>query len=77
MQRISAVVRRVEALASEMPTPLNSATYAATQIGHFGSKTSVALGMIHPTISPPRRQRDTGRRAPVCAARSVVVWQQR
>src|ERR1700679_1882658 len=63
MHKISSEVRKWEALANEMLTPLNSATYAATQRGHLGSKTSVAPGMIHPAISPPRRQRDTGRRA--------------
>src|ERR1700730_14812540 len=62
-RRISRDIRRLAALATEMPTPLNSATYAATQAGHLGSKTSVALGMIHPAISPLRRHRDAGRRA--------------
>src|ERR1700730_18805545 len=61
--RTSRDIRRLAALATEMPTPLNSATYAATQAGHLGSKSSVALGMIHPAISPLRRNRDAGRRA--------------
>jgi hypothetical protein len=55
-ERIIIVVRSVDALAIEMPTPLNNATYAATQTGHFGSKTSVALGIIQPVISPARNQ---------------------
>jgi hypothetical protein len=67
-------IRRLAALATEMPTPLNSATYAATQAGHLGSKTSVALGMIQPTISPRRRNRDAGRGA--LPGPLVAIWQQ-
>src|SRR5213595_17329 len=72
--KISSDVRRWDALATEMPTPLNNATYIATQAGHLGSKTSVALGMIHPAISPPRRQRDAGRGA--LPRSRVAIWQQ-
>src|ERR1700744_5876983 len=57
MHRISTVVLRVAAPVREMPMPLKSATYAATQIGHLGKKTRVTLGMIQPASSPPRRQR--------------------
>ena len=39
--------------ANEMAAPLNSATYSSTQAGHLGSKTSVALGLIHPTTYEP------------------------
>jgi hypothetical protein len=53
----------MDALATEMPMPPNSATYIATQTGHLGSKTSVALGMIHPAISMARRRGDAGRAA--------------
>jgi hypothetical protein len=54
-------VRRFDALATEIPTPLNSATYAARQAGHLGNKTSVALETNHPAISPLRRHRSAGR----------------
>jgi hypothetical protein len=53
--RISSDVRRFDAVATEIPTPLNSATYAARQAGHLGSKTGVALETTHPAISPLRR----------------------
>ena len=56
-------VRRFDALAREIPTPLSSATYAARQAGHLGNKTSVALETTHPAISPLRRNRSAGRRA--------------
>jgi hypothetical protein len=72
--RISRDIRRLAALATEIPTPLNSATYAAIQAGHFGSKTSVALGTIQPTISPRRRNRDAGRGA--LSWQRVAIWQQ-
>src|SRR5579859_2206806 len=61
--KVCSEVRRMDALATVMLTPLNSATYAPTQMGHLGSKTKVALGMSHPAASPPRRMRDAGRRA--------------
>src|ERR1700730_10879630 len=71
---ISMDIRRLAALATEMPTPLHSATYAATQAGHLGSKTSVALGMIQPTISPRGRHRDADHRA--LLRTRVARWQQ-
>jgi hypothetical protein len=53
--------RRFDALATEIPTPLSSATYAARQAGHLGKKTRVALETTHPAISPLRRHRSAGR----------------
>ncbi|MEW6302184.1 MAG: hypothetical protein AB1705_01855 [Verrucomicrobiota bacterium] len=73
-QKISSKVRRWDAVVSEMLAPLNKATYAATQAGHFGSSASVAPGTIHPASSPPRRQRAAGRRAWVSAR--GLSWQQ-
>src|SRR4051812_10577036 len=71
--RVNSDSRRLDALVTEMPTPLNSATYMAIQTGHLGSKTSVALGMSHPASSPPRRQRDAGRRA--LSPSRIALWQ--
>jgi hypothetical protein len=52
--RSTRVVRRDEAVASEIPTP-KSATYAATHAGHFGSRTSVTLGTIQ--LARPKHRR--------------------
>jgi hypothetical protein len=66
--------RRCPAVDMEMPRPVASATYAATQAGHFGRSANVAPGTIHPAISPQRRNRDAGRRE-MSRAR-IAVWQQ-
>jgi hypothetical protein len=58
--KICSEVRRWDALANDMLTPLKNATHAATQMGHLGIKTRVMPGIIHPAISPPRRRRDAG-----------------
>lgn len=57
----TSVARRQVAVGNEIPMPVASAIYAATQTGHLGSSASVTLGTIHPAISPPRRNRDAGR----------------
>jgi hypothetical protein len=62
------------AVGKEMPMPVARAMYAATQAGHLGSKASVAVGMIQPATSPPRRHRDTGRGAMPPAR--IWAWQQ-
>jgi hypothetical protein len=59
------------AVGKEIPTPVATATYAATQAGHLGSSASVALGMIQPASSPPRRNRDAGRPA-LMSARMLI-----
>ncbi|HEV2456129.1 MAG TPA: hypothetical protein VGY98_17830 [Verrucomicrobiae bacterium] len=63
MHKVCISVRRLDARATVMPTPLKSATYAAKQMGHLGSKTKVAPGMIHRARSPARRQGGAGRSA--------------
>src|SRR5262245_44111864 len=45
----------------EIPRPLISATYAAKQTGHFGSRANVALGNIQAAAARPRRQGDPDR----------------
>ena len=72
--KTTSVARRYVALGNEMPMPVARATYAATHAGHFGSRASVALGTIQPAISPPRRNRDSGRR--VLSLARVWIWQQ-
>src|SRR5260221_10513443 len=59
----TSIVRRYEAVGKLIPTPVARATYATTQAGHLGSNASVAPGRIQPATSPPRRNRDAGRRA--------------
>jgi hypothetical protein len=51
----TSVVLIYVAAGNEIPTPVATATYAATHAGHFGSSANVAPGTIHPAISPPRR----------------------
>jgi hypothetical protein len=74
MHNTTSVARRYLATGREIPMPVASAKYAATHTGHLGSSASVMLGTIQPAISPPRRNRDAGRR-PSSPAR-VLVWQQ-
>src|SRR5262249_26695497 len=71
---ITSSVRRCAAVDVEMPRPVASATYATTQAGHLGSSASAPLGTIHPAISPPRRQRDPGRRTAALPDGPVPVW---
>ena len=61
MHNITSNVRKCAAVDREMPTPLNKATYAATQAGHFGINTSSTPGTAYPATSPPRRHCDAGR----------------
>jgi hypothetical protein len=61
MHKVCISVRRLDARATVMPTPLKSAIYAAKQTGHLGSKIKVAPGMIHRASSPARRQCGAGR----------------
>ena len=61
--KTTSIARRYVAVGKEIPMPVARATYAATQAGHLGTSASVALGTIQPAISPPRRNRDAGRRA--------------
>lgn len=70
----TSILRKYVAAGTEIPMPVARATYAATHTGHLGSSASVALGMIQPAISLPRRNCDAGRRAlsPAC----VLIWQQ-
>ena len=75
MLRINSPARSLDALATEMPTPLIRATHMATQTGHLGSNTRVALGTIQPANSPTRRQRK-GRRG-ASPQRCVAIQQQR
>ena len=70
----TSIARRCVAVGKEIPMPVARATYAATHAGHLGSSASVALGMIQPAISPPRRNRDAGRRT-LSPAR-ILIWQQ-
>jgi hypothetical protein len=57
---ITSIPRKYVAVGKEIPMPVASATYAATQAGHLGSSASAALGTIQPAISPPRRNHDAG-----------------
>ena len=70
----TSIARSYVAVGKEIPMPVARATYAATHAGHLGSSASVAVGTIQPAISPPRRNRDAGRRA-LSPAR-VLIWQQ-
>ena len=56
----TSIVRKYMAVGTEIPMPVASATYAATQAGHLGSSTSVALGRAQPASSRPRWNRDAG-----------------
>ena len=70
----TSVTLRYLAVGSEIPMPVARAKYAERQTGHLGSNASVALGTIQPAISPPRRNRDAGRRT-LSPAR-ILIWQQ-
>lgn len=71
--------RRAAAVENESPIPVPTATYAATQAGHFGMKATTSPGISHETIS--RTLRRTGRQSeengrngeadPGCGASSV------
>jgi len=65
--------RRCAAAGTEIPIPVASAMYAATHMGHLGSRASAVVGKIQPTLSPTRRQRDVDHRAVPCSV--VAVWQ--
>jgi len=71
----TSIARRYVAVGKEIPMPVARATYTATHAGHLGSNASVTLGTIQPAISPPRRNRDAGRRT--LSRSRIAVWQQR
>jgi hypothetical protein len=56
----TSIIRRYAAVVTETPIPVKRASQAATQMGHFGRSAKVALGRIHPAISPLRRHREMG-----------------
>ena len=56
-----AAVRTYDAAEAEMPMPA-SATYAATQAGHFGISASTVPGTTHPAA--PRHRPPNVRRRP-------------
>jgi hypothetical protein len=71
----TSIVRSHVAVGKEIPRPVASATYAATQAGHLGISASVALGTIQPAISLTRRHRDAGQRAlsPVASCSGAIA----
>ena len=71
---ITRIARMQVAVGREIPIPVASATYAATQAGHLGRIASVAPGRIQPAISLPRRNRDAGK--PDFSPARVWIWQQ-
>ena len=50
---------RFAAAATESPSPVQSAMYAARHAGHFGISARIALGRIQPTRSTARRTLDS------------------
>lgn len=55
VHRMTSKRRSKDAVEIEIPTPVASATYAATHAGHLGSSANTAPGMSQPATSPLRR----------------------
>jgi hypothetical protein len=54
------VHRTAAAAWNDMPTPVNSSTYAATHAGHLGINANVTIGAAHWIITAIRPRRSTG-----------------
>ena len=59
MQSAMSVIRNNAATVAESASPVPTATYAATQIGHFGMIARIALGRTAP--AKPMNDRRRGR----------------
>jgi hypothetical protein len=70
-QPIATIHHATFAAESEIPTPVNSATYAARQSGHFGIAARTTPGTIQLTARPTKRGHDRP-----ATATFAFFWQQ-